>query len=1286
MDDKASYGPYLLVDAVGRGAFGTVFKAVHRFRGNWVAIKRVTIQKRRSEAQLTALMSEIDLLKHLRHRNIVEYIDHGLAGDALYIVMEYVEAGSLYAMVRKHGRFPEPLVAAYMRQLLAGLQFLHSTGVIHRDIKGANILVSTDGTAKLADFGVSTKVTEITSGEEAFAGTPYWMAPEIITMSGATTACDIWSIGCTVIELLTGEPPYAAMTPTACLYRIVQDDHPPIPDGISRPLRDLLLQCFQKDVDRRITAARMLLHPWVKHHSDQFPADVPRSLSVAASVPSPSPHTFPTAGAPVAADRLPPIAASPLSAVSAGDDDDDGGGGVDDIDDDFESDSFSGPSELDETGSATVRKNPLLVSGVPTVVRSPDIPSLGSAQSVETLDSIGTADSLDTPWGNVGTVVVSKVVAAEILQAPASTLANPQSNRRDAIDWSFAAPDGGSLESSRDSFLLDISVGLNDSSASGRRAASTRSLGVHREDTVSNGDGSSHGAVLRSGGPRELVLDDNDLSDDDDDDVDENNNDDNIHDDDDNINDDDGDDDDDEDDDDDDSDWEKNFSASTVTLSSLNQKLLARQASVVVSPTESPTSVPAGGNASDKAGLNLEDWMDSDDDGGEASSGEKAQSAPSPTAAAPLRRANQRASLQHSSNSSSSDDIAQIADDTDLTQRLDRARGLRVDDDDSADAGDTLFDFDDDFDDIATQASSETRFAEAMRIQEAEVEALTLLERMADAKAAESDVCADAERLSALLAEVGGKNKHPLVSNAGLSRLLAGLDAHGGRAAAQQPLLHVVNELLRVEGGRHGVHARFCVLGAIPVVTAFASPVHSVAVRGEVAQFVLGMVSADALAIQMFVAAGGPRALVWLLEVRGPHSGEVAYTCVRALWHLFNTSALPRQQFTRNDMCHLFARAGLIPQLAAVLRSAFEATLAGDSSMRRPAPRAIAESLSMAAGLLEHFSLASMDAHVLEQICRADVLEALCGVLRRGLERPTASFFRVLQSVKVLSQLPGAIDALGSSGIVELLVRLLSRRDEYTDIQLAALGHEREPDRKVSELRKMQLWSMWSLCNLCALSRALQERAVVAGALPELVFYSTVSFTRVFAIRLLLVVPLASSRARDLFWEQDAFPAFRNLLRNQSESYFVDCVFCLDRWQNVDDRLLPRLLEEETARLLVATFAFYRTAAFARAVEPLQKLVQSSAALAARIVELDGLAPVLAALRSDKVLVLKNVLSIVRDLLAAVRYDPVLTRAHDLESVLRPLCSASEDRLVLVRGLADSILTSAAAAADTNKE
>jgi serine/threonine protein kinase len=180
--------------------------------------------------------------------------------------MEYCENGSLANMLKRFGKvFPEPLVKKYTSQVLLGLEYLHEQGVIHRDVKCANILTTKDGLVKLSDFGTSTKISDISSSQ--VVGSPYWMAPEVIELAGAHTSSDIWSVGCTVIELFTSSPPYFSLAPMSALFRIVRDDSPPIPAEVSPLMRDFLAQCFQKNPMLRISAENLLKHAWFSNES-----------------------------------------------------------------------------------------------------------------------------------------------------------------------------------------------------------------------------------------------------------------------------------------------------------------------------------------------------------------------------------------------------------------------------------------------------------------------------------------------------------------------------------------------------------------------------------------------------------------------------------------------------------------------------------------------------------------------------------------------------------------------------------------------------------------------------------------------------------------------------------------------------------------------------------------------------------------------------------------------------------------------------------------------------------
>ncbi|EDN09132.1 conserved hypothetical protein [Histoplasma mississippiense (nom. inval.)] len=259
--DVAELTDYQLGDCLGKGAFGSVYRALNWGTGETVAVKQI---------KLTDLPKSE--LRVIMHPNIVKYHGFVKSAETLNIILEYVdqpqlifeeycENGSLHSISKNFGRFPENLVGLYMSQVLHGLLYLHEQGVIHRDIKGANILTTKQGLVKLADFGVASRTTGL--HESSVVGTPYWMAPEVIELSGATTASDIWSLGCTVIELLEGKPPYYKFQPMQALFRIVNDDHPPLPQGASPAVRDFLMQCFQKDPNLRVAARKLLKHPWI---------------------------------------------------------------------------------------------------------------------------------------------------------------------------------------------------------------------------------------------------------------------------------------------------------------------------------------------------------------------------------------------------------------------------------------------------------------------------------------------------------------------------------------------------------------------------------------------------------------------------------------------------------------------------------------------------------------------------------------------------------------------------------------------------------------------------------------------------------------------------------------------------------------------------------------------------------------------------------------------------------------------------------------------------------------
>ncbi|EPQ56313.1 hypothetical protein GLOTRDRAFT_120867 [Gloeophyllum trabeum ATCC 11539] len=262
-DGKAST-QFQLGNCIGRGQFGSVYRALNLNTGQMVAVKRIRLEGLK-EDEISQLMGEVDLLKSLSHPSIVKYEGMARDADTLSIVLEYAENGSLGQTIKAFGKLNERLVATYVVKILEGLDYLHQNDVVHCDLKAANILTTKNGNVKLSDFGVSLNLRAMEREMKDVAGTPNWMAPEVIELKGASPKSDIWSLACTVIELLTGRPPYADIANSmTVMFRIVEDDAPPLPEGCSDLLKDFLTQCFHKDPAMRPSAEMLCEHEWLK--------------------------------------------------------------------------------------------------------------------------------------------------------------------------------------------------------------------------------------------------------------------------------------------------------------------------------------------------------------------------------------------------------------------------------------------------------------------------------------------------------------------------------------------------------------------------------------------------------------------------------------------------------------------------------------------------------------------------------------------------------------------------------------------------------------------------------------------------------------------------------------------------------------------------------------------------------------------------------------------------------------------------------------------------------------
>ncbi|WOG97312.1 hypothetical protein DCAR_0416652 [Daucus carota subsp. sativus] len=263
---------------LGRGSFGSVYEGIAD-GGFFFAVKEVSLldQGDQGRQSISQLEQEIDLLSKLEHENIVRYLGTEQTESTLYIFLQLASKGSLLSLYQQY-HLQDSQVSVYTRQIINGLKYLHDRNVVHRDIKCANILVDTNGTVKLADFGLAkaTKLNDVQSCK----GTAFWMAPEVVKRSqGYGLAADIWSLGCTVLELLTGQLPYHPLDGMQAVYRIGRSMPPPVPDSLSRDARDFILKCLQVNPFSRPTAAQLLDHPFVKRslHSSSSGSTYPRT-------------------------------------------------------------------------------------------------------------------------------------------------------------------------------------------------------------------------------------------------------------------------------------------------------------------------------------------------------------------------------------------------------------------------------------------------------------------------------------------------------------------------------------------------------------------------------------------------------------------------------------------------------------------------------------------------------------------------------------------------------------------------------------------------------------------------------------------------------------------------------------------------------------------------------------------------------------------------------------------------------------------------------------------------
>ncbi|CUM55177.1 uncharacterized protein AC631_03712 [Debaryomyces fabryi] len=274
-------------ELIGRGSFGAVYLALNVTTGEMLAVKQVIVPNdflngcpKVSEG-IDALHKEVETMKDLDHLNIVQYLGFEQKDNIYSLFLEYVAGGSISSCMKSFGKFEEPLIKFITKQVLLGLEYLHSNGILHRDLKADNLLLEIDGTCKISDFGISKKSKDIyvNNAEMSMQGTVFWMAPEVIDSivadkkQGYSAKVDIWSLGCVVLEMFAGKRPWSNEAVVSAIYKIGKTKlAPPIPDDITHLISDearsFIRRCFTIDPEERPTARDLLGDPFISNESN----------------------------------------------------------------------------------------------------------------------------------------------------------------------------------------------------------------------------------------------------------------------------------------------------------------------------------------------------------------------------------------------------------------------------------------------------------------------------------------------------------------------------------------------------------------------------------------------------------------------------------------------------------------------------------------------------------------------------------------------------------------------------------------------------------------------------------------------------------------------------------------------------------------------------------------------------------------------------------------------------------------------------------------------------------
>ncbi|RKO86113.1 kinase-like domain-containing protein, partial [Blyttiomyces helicus] len=255
---------YEVGEMIGRGGFGFVHRAVSKAKGTpgrEVAIKMIDKRLMKASKMTRRVANEVEIHWQLHHPSILELHTYFEDDAYVYLVTELCGNGELYRYVQNRASCPlsENEARGILVMLIRGLLYLHANGIIHRDLKLSNLLLTDSFDLKIADFGLAVKLADPDSEQKTMCGTPNYISPEIVSRQPYGLASDVWSLGCMVVTLLTGKPPFESQAVKMTLDKVSRGEYM-LPDSLSPVAKDLIQKLLQKDPSKRLPLTKVLSH------------------------------------------------------------------------------------------------------------------------------------------------------------------------------------------------------------------------------------------------------------------------------------------------------------------------------------------------------------------------------------------------------------------------------------------------------------------------------------------------------------------------------------------------------------------------------------------------------------------------------------------------------------------------------------------------------------------------------------------------------------------------------------------------------------------------------------------------------------------------------------------------------------------------------------------------------------------------------------------------------------------------------------------------------------------